>query len=216
MTPDEDKDLICETERMNDPDLACPFRAARNDEGVLDAEFAGERVPMILGYRAVREAARDWRTFSSDAPFRVPIPSEEAVRTVRQLPIESDPPVHTRFRALLEPVFHRPRAAEYQARLDQLIADLIDAAVARDTVEIVRDFALPLQSRALALLLGAPLSEAEVWISWGTHVFHDGDDSRAKGCVLDRYIRGALDRAAAEPGEDFSPSCTPRAWKVGC
>ena len=203
MTPDGDKRPICETCAMTDPDLADPFRAPRTSTGVLNADFGGETVPMILGYTAVREAARDWSVYSSDAPFRVPIPSEEGVRTVRQLPIESDPPVHTAFRRLLEPVFHRPRSQDYQARLDRLIAELLDEAATKTEVEIVRDFALPLQSRALALLLGMPMSAAEVWISWGTHVFHDGPDSQAKGNVLDRYIREALDRAAASPGEDF-------------
>ena len=203
MTPDGGKPPICQTCVMTDPDLADPFRASRNATGVLNADFSGESVPMILGYTAVREAARDWSVYSSDAPFRVPIPSEEGVRTVRQLPIESDPPVHTAFRRLLEPVFHRPRSPDYQRRLDPLIGDLIDDAASKAEVEIVRDFALPLQSRALALLLGMPDEAAEVWISWGTHVFHDGPDSRAKGNVLDRYIREALDSAAASPGSDF-------------
>ena len=65
-----------------------PFRAARNEAGVLRCTFQGEAVPMILRHADVREAAKDWRTFSSDAPFRVPIPSEKEVRSVRQLPIE--------------------------------------------------------------------------------------------------------------------------------
>ena len=46
---------------------------------------------MILGHADLRAAAKDWQTFSSDAPFRVPIPSEESMRTMRQLPIEYDP-----------------------------------------------------------------------------------------------------------------------------
>lgn len=39
---------------------------------------------MILRHEDVRQAAKDWKTFSSDAPFRVPIPSEEDVRTLFQ------------------------------------------------------------------------------------------------------------------------------------
>ncbi|MFM8358361.1 MAG: cytochrome P450, partial [Verrucomicrobiota bacterium] len=74
---------------MNNP--SDPFRDARRESGVLDAEFQGERVPMILRHDAVRRAAKDWPTYSSNAPFRVPIPSEENVRTMRQLPVETDP-----------------------------------------------------------------------------------------------------------------------------
>ena len=60
-----------------------PFRAQRNEAGVLKCEFQGENVPMILRHEDVRRAAKDWKIFSSDAPFRVPIPSEEDVRRIR-------------------------------------------------------------------------------------------------------------------------------------
>ncbi len=82
-----------------------PFRQARQDSGVLECPFQGKRLPMILRHPEIRKAAKDWQTFSSDAPFRVPIPSEEAVRSVRQLPIETNPPEHTEYRRIVEPFF---------------------------------------------------------------------------------------------------------------
>ena len=192
---------LCDT-----PDEIDPFRHARMQTGVLSARFDGEPIPMILRHADVRGAAKDWQTFSSDAPMRVPIPSEEAVRSVRQLPIEADPPLHGQFRDLLKPVFLRPLQPAYQARLDRLVAGLIDAALVRREIEVVRDFALPLQSRALALLLGMPDAAAEEWIGWGTHVFHDPDDrtdGSARGQGLDHYIRRALDAAAGSTGDDL-------------
>jgi cytochrome P450 len=60
---------------------------------------------MILRHADVRAAAKDWQTYSSDAPFRVPIPSEEDVRSIRQLPIETDPPEHIDYRKIVEPFF---------------------------------------------------------------------------------------------------------------
>jgi len=42
-----------------------PFRAARESSGVLPAEFQNRPVPMILTHAGVKEAARDWKTFSS-------------------------------------------------------------------------------------------------------------------------------------------------------
>jgi len=180
-----------------------PFAAARKGEGVLVADFAGETIPMILGHRAVRQAARDWHTFSSDAPGRVPIPEERAMRQVRQLPVEADPPLHKAARDLLKPTFMRPASADYVARIDRLVARLLDQAVAEGEIEVVRGFALPLQSLALTHLLGMPESAAAEWITWGIHVFHDGEDSVAKGSVLDRYIRGRIAAALTDPGDDF-------------
>ncbi len=179
-----------------------PFRAARRENGVLRCPFQGEAIPMLLRHEDVRRAAKDWKTFSSDAPFRVPIPSEEEDRTMRQLPIETDPPLHTDYRELVEPIFRRPKEPAVVAAVEALIARLLDAAVARESFEAVHDFALPLQSRALAHLLNVPESEAEIWIGWGTHVFHDGGGP-TKGGALEAYLQGAFDRAAAAPGDDF-------------
>lgn len=180
-----------------------PFAEPRRAGGVLLADFDGEPIPMILGHRAVRRAASDWERFSSDAPGRVPIPAETGVRSVRQLPIETDPPLHKAWRDLLKPVFLRPATPDYAARIEDLVARLLRPLLGQSETEIVRGFALPLQSIALTHLLGMPESAAEEWIGWGTHVFHDGTDSAAKGSVLDRYIRGRIAAALADPGDDF-------------
>lgn len=89
-----------------------PFAEKRSKAPVLETEFDGEPVAMILGLKDVRKAARDWKTFSSDAPFRVPIPCEEDLRSVRQFPIESDPPEHAEYRKIVEPAFNRPNEPE--------------------------------------------------------------------------------------------------------
>ena len=189
---------------MTDWDASDPFRAARQESGVLDAEFEGERIPLILRYKDVRAAAGDYETYSSDAPFRVPIPSEEGVRKVRQLPIETDPPEHTEYRAIVQPFFSAPKRPEMIEKVEALVADMVADAVNRESVEIVDEFALPLQSRALTLLLNMPMDAADEWISWGQHVFHgDAGHSEEKGDVLDDYLHRQFDRAQQEPGDDF-------------
>jgi len=188
---------------MNDfPD---PFDAARRQGPVFECEFGGENVPMILRHEDVRRAARDWQTFSSDAPFRVPIPSEENVRTMRQLPVETDPPDHTEYRKIVEPFFQRAKDPAMIAQVERLIAGSVRDALSRDSVEVVREFALPIQSRALAYLLNVDEAEAATWISWGTHVFRDGE---SKGGQLEAYLHTQLDRAAVRPGEDFFSALT--------
>jgi cytochrome P450 len=146
-----------------------PFQEPRTQAGVLQCPFNGETITMLLRHEDVRQAARDWKTFSSDAPFRVPVPSEEAVRSMRQLPIETNPPEHTEYRKIADPFFQRPKDPAFIARVEELIGGMLQAAMDKDSVEIVNDFALPMQSRALTYLLNVPESEAELWISWGIH-----------------------------------------------
>ena len=68
-----------------------PFREACCGRGVLCGEFQGDEIPMILCNADVRAVAKDPAAYSFDAPFRVPIPPEEDVRSVRRLPIETAP-----------------------------------------------------------------------------------------------------------------------------
>ncbi len=180
-----------------------PFREARRKDGVLQCPFQGETLPMILRHADVREAAKDWRKFSSDAPFRVPIPSEEAVRTMRQLPIETNPPEHTEWRAIVEPFFQRSKQPDVIAKVDALIADMLGAALGRESTEIVNEFALPIQSRALTYLLNVPESEGDTYIGWGIHVFKATGGDFKTGTVLEDYLHAQFDRAEKNPGDDF-------------
>jgi cytochrome P450 len=184
-----------------------PFREARERDGVLVNNFQGNDVPMVLKHSEVRAAAKGWEILSSDAPMRVPIPSEEEVRTVRQLPLEVDPPDQAEYRKIAEPFFLRAKLPEVIASMETLVAELLDDALARDSVEIVREFAIPLQSRALAILTNMPDSEARIWIGWGTHVFREGDGT-SKGAALEAYINKLLDEGMREPSDSFFSALT--------
>ena len=179
-----------------------PFAEKRKEGPVLETEFDGDPVAMILGLKDVRKAARDWKTFSSDAPFRVPIPREEDLRSVRQFPIESDPPEHTEYRKIVEPAFNRPNEPEYQARMTGLIREMISGMISSESFEAVSEFALPLQSRALTYLLGVPESEAQTWIQWGVHVLRDGDGP-TKGKEMEYYCKEAFKRCSAWEENNF-------------
>lgn len=177
-----------------------PFIEARRKDGVLPCNFQGETLPMILRHEEVRKAARDWKTYSSDAPFRVPIPSEEDVRTMRQLPVETDPPDHTDYRRIVEPFFQRAKDPQMMAQVEALMDGMLLEAMTHESIEVVREFALPIQSRAMTYLLNVPESEADLWIGWGIHVFRDGG---SKGMSLEAYLHQQLDRGAAQAGGDF-------------
>ncbi|MGB0583315.1 MAG: cytochrome P450 [Limisphaerales bacterium] len=190
-----------------------PFREAREKDGVLKCPFQGEVIPMILRHADVRKASKDWETFSSDAPFRVPIPSEEEVRSMRQLPIETNPPEHTEYRAIVEPFFQRSKTPELAEKVKTLIEEFLTAALGSDSMEIVGEFALPIQSRALTYLLNVPESEADTWIGWGIHVFKVTGGEFKSGDVLEEYLEGQFDRAEADPGEDFFSALTKATYR---
>lgn len=185
------------------PAFSDPFQEARAASGVMQCPFHGENITMILRHEDVRKAAKDWQTFSSDAPFRVPIPSEEDVRSMRQLPIETNPPDHGDYREIVEPFFQRAREPGMIAQVETLIGGMLEDALKRENIEIVHDFALPIQSRALTYLLNTSEKEAETWIDWGIHVFKVTGGEFKKGTVLEDYLTAKFDEVAASPGQDF-------------
>ena len=184
-----------------------PFKEKREAGPVARYEFQGEAIPMILRHAEVRQAAKDWQTYSSDAPFRVPIPSEEEARSMRQLPIETDPPVHGEYRAIAEPFFQRPKLPEMVAKVEALIDELMRGALARETTEIVHGFALPIQARARTYLLDTDEREADTWIGWGVHVFRVRGGLK-KGVELEDYLTRKFDTVSQAPGRCFFSALT--------
>lgn len=168
---------------------------------------------MLLRHADVRAAAKDWKTYSSDVPFRIPIPSGESMRSMRQLPIERNPPEHTDYRKIVEPFFQRAKLPEVIERVEHLVTELVDGALAAESVEVVHEFSLPIQSRALTYLLDVPESEAETYIGWGIHVFHDSAGHADEVPELEQYHAARFDQAGREPGDDFFSALTQATYR---
>ena len=179
---------------MTDP--RDPFKEARQTCPVQMTEFNGEKIPFVLGLKDLRKTAKDWQNFSSNHPFKVVPHTEEKMRSMRQIPIEMDPPDHTEYRALVEPFFKRPNEPAYITDMESLISSMVEEMLAKDQVDAVHEFALPLQCRALTRLLNVPESEAEIWKEWGLHALTEGEG-------LEEYTAEQFAKAEENPGEDF-------------
>ena len=173
-----------------------PFKKDREESGVKKTVFNGEEIPYVLRLKDLRKTVKDWQSFSSDHPFKVVPHTEEKMRSMRQIPIEMDPPDHTDYRSLVEPFFKRPNDPEYIADMEDLISSMVEEVLVRDQVDAVHEFALPLQCRALTRLLNVPECEAETWKGWGLHALTEGEG-------LEEYTSAQFIKADAQPGEDF-------------
>jgi cytochrome P450 len=163
----------------------------------------GDEIVVICGHERLRAAARDWRTYTSATPFRVPIPEESALRPVRQFPIETDPPQHRAYRQLIEHRFSRGAAERVRPVVDRVVGDVLAAAVERGTIDVVAELALPLVTRAIAETMGRP-GDTDRFLSWGLHVFRDPDSGeRRANADLDRYLADRVDEALTVGGDDL-------------
>ncbi|MGY3792011.1 cytochrome P450 [Aquimarina sp. 433] len=192
---------------MKNSKFSDPFNKARQEKGYGEMNDQDDPVTMVLRLKDVRKCAHNWKTYQSGAaPGRIVIPSEVQIRDTRQIPFEVDPPMHKTYRDLIEDWFKRPLLPEYQAELVNIIEDIVDEAVTKNgSVEVVEEFALRLQSRALTLLINIPYEESETWISWGTHVFRSEDSALdgSKANILYDYIDAQIENAVKNPGKDL-------------
>ncbi|MFC3120683.1 cytochrome P450 [Agaribacter flavus] len=192
--------------KLNVSEFPDAFADKRAETGIGHMDDQNDPVDMVLRLKDLRKAAHNAATFQSGAkPGRIVIPSEVAIRETRQIPFEVDPPEHKGYRDLVDPWFKRPLEKNYRERLQAIIDETIDTALAADSVDVVSEFALPLQSKALTLLLNTPMDKAQTWIDWGTHVFRseDSDLDGDKASILYDYIDEEIDKAIASPGEDL-------------
>lgn len=183
-----------------------PFKEARIDNGITIIEDQDDPVAMVLRLKDVRKCAHNFTSFQSGAiPGRIVIPSEVNIRDTRQIPFELDPPRHTEYRALMEDWFRRPLLPSYFNALLGQMEFIIDEVLIKDNIDVVSEFALPIQSRALTLLLNIPYDESQTWIGWGTHVFRSEESSldADKANILYDYIDKEIDKAIANPGKDL-------------
>ena len=191
---------------MKKSNFSDPFEKARKEKGIGKMNDQDDPVVMVLRHKDVKACAHNWQTFQSGAkPGRIVVPSEVNLRDIRQIPFEVDPPLHGAYRALMEDWFRRPFQAEYEEKLKKQIEAIIEETLEQKEVEVVREFALPLQSRALTLLVNVPEKEAATWISWGTHVFRSDDNplDNSKADVLFNYLEEQIERAIEQPGADM-------------
>lgn len=191
---------------MGVSDFPDAFKDTRAAKGVCPFNDQNDPVAMLLRFKDVRKSAHDYKSFISGAqPGRIVVPSEVNIRDTRQIPFEVDPPEHTEYRALVEDWFKRPLDATYEAGLEAVIATELDRVLAKGRVEAIAELSLPIQSRALTLLLNIPMKEAETWISWGTHVFRseDSDLDGDKAAILYDYIDAEIDKVIANPDDSL-------------
>ena len=181
-----------------------PYASDRASRGVSAARVGDQEFTLILRYDDVKAAARDWQHFTSATPFRVPIPEESDVRPVRQYPIETDPPEHRKYRALIDERFSRRAAMDHQPRIAAMTEAIVEEALDAGTLEVVESLALPVVTLGITLTMGRPAAEADRLRAWGIHVFRDPDTGeRRRNADLDDYLAGLTDAALAAPGDDM-------------
>ena len=106
--------------------------------------------------------------------------------------LTSNPPEHTRLRALVSKAFTPRSVRELAPRIQQIVDDLLDAAEADGGMDAVSQFAYPLPITVIAELLGVEHGPAGL-LSRG--LAEDGGRDRARSMTR-RRVRASDARGA--------------------
>ncbi len=155
----------------------------------LDPVHRSPAGPLILTRHADATAVlRDPRFSSNPSHLGGERPQVGPRRVDTKVLLFLDPPDHTRLRSLVAKAFTPAVVRRLRPRVEQLVAELLDAAAERGSLELIADLAYPLPVAVICELLGVPAEDRALFGTWSS------DASR----LLDRDID--LDEAAVERG----------------
>jgi cytochrome P450 len=131
---------------------------------------------VVGGHAEARATLMDVGTFSS-RPGRKMGPVDEATLAYNAVLNErgwgraatlqrTDPPVHTRYRKLLNRVFTPARVRDLTPRIEEIARDLIDRFAPAGRCEFVQEFALPMPGILIAEQLGLDQSDYQLFRRW--------------------------------------------------
>lgn len=166
-------------------------------------QFGG--VWAVFRHADISRVANDPATFSATPAFTVP---DMTGGVLPWLPVQSDPPVHAAYRALITPFFRGQRLAQIEPELRRITHARLDAALAAGQVDVASEVSFPVSTSALALLMGLPAEEGAQFARW--HYAMVDANAREDAAALDKTFQEMLGFVTewialrrAEPNEDL-------------
>jgi cytochrome P450 len=180
------------------------FESWRDEPGLQRAMWNGQPTWIVSRYQDIRAALVDPR-LSADTLSNLIRPSSEESTPVIFARI--DDPEHHRLRRMMTSQFTFRRTEAMRPQIQELVDHYLNKMIdAGPPADIVRDFALPVPSLVIALLLGVPLEDLELFqhnTSVGLDV-NSTEEQRVQGFAeMYGYIQELVARKVREPGDDL-------------
>ncbi|MCQ8771327.1 cytochrome P450 family protein [Streptomyces telluris] len=165
-------------------------------------EGAGD-VWVILGYDAVRAALTN-PGLSTDVRHSSRWSSDGGQAIGRNM-LQTDPPQHTRLRALVAGEFTARRIEALRPRIQQVTDELLDRIAPLGAADLVASFALPLPIAVICELLGVPEADRESFHQWSQRmVFDPASPAGAEAAAaMAAFLTELLQSKERHPEEDL-------------
>lgn len=131
----------------------------------------------VSRHEDVRTVLLDHARFSSDPLIQIAFSEYNPAPDARYL-ISSDPPVHSRLRALVNKAFSKRGLNEMRPEIERTVQRLLDRIGEAREFEFIEAFASPLPVTVVADILGIETERHADFRRWSNNVTGGGDDSR--------------------------------------
>jgi len=155
---------------------------------------------------------RDWETYSSmrGAVFMWDIP-EAALEQQRMLMLNMDPPLHTRYRLLINKGFTPRMVNALEDTMRDRTREILDRVAERGECDFVVDVAAELPLQVIADLMGVPQEDRHKLFDWSNRMIGAEDpeyglteeDTAIASMELYAYAAELANQKRANPGEDL-------------
>src|SRR6188768_3779184 len=188
---------------VRDPESV--FGPMREEHPLLHSDLYGG-FWVLTRYDDVTAAALDCEAFTSAVPGTTLIPPTQP-REYPLLPLELDPPEHSVYRALVNPLFAKPRIDAMRPDLEALATRLLDPIVRNGGGDIMAEFAHPMSLGSLARLMDLPEGDEGRWFDWVERMYSNAilDPDNQADAVRDAeaYIGDLIEERRRQPRDDF-------------
>lgn len=177
----------------------------RDEPGLRRAMFHGNPVWVISRYRDIRAALVDPRLSAKTIPDAI-MPTD-AANNVPVMFARTDDPEHHRIRRMMTSNFTFRRCESMRPQIQEMVDHYLDQMIGNGApADLVREFALPVPSLVIALLLGVPPEDLELFQHNTTTGLDqkstDAEKGQAFGAMY-AYIQELVRRKEREPGDDL-------------
>jgi cytochrome P450 len=151
-------------------------------------------------YDFVSEIFRDYKRFGTYPSFIPPNPNLPPL-----IPIQIDPPDHTRYRRLLGPLFAPATAARLEEQVRDIAIELIEPIAAKDSCEFVGEYAQLFPQLVFLRLMGMPTDHVGEFVGWAKDFLTGTLAQKADaGKQISGFIAQFVDEKRGRPSDDWT------------
>jgi cytochrome P450 len=205
--------------------LSDPFKEwdrLRNEHRIFKSDQGdGHGVVFLMGYAEQHAAFQDHERFSNRSvspDFRTDS-TDTAGSFVgdpnfKLIPVQLDPPEHTKYRQLLNPLMSPPRMKALEPRARELCNQLIDEFIDEGRVDFMAEFSRRFPTTIFMQLMGLPTENADMFLLWINQLMHSSSDlsltpdervatARGAAQAIFAYLGELIEARRGAPQDDF-------------